>query len=269
MKNFFDKFGEAQKLNLFIGDFVSEITGFPKRSELADMIIFDIKQSAKGYIKNRDSFSDVAQAYLDAVISSKNSLLKQIREIFDMKHYKSVDIYDNIFELDYFKTIMTMNYDIVLEKLYPNYINTITPGRNNFSEEEKINFYKIMGDICNPEDLFITSQDVRKLKVLNFYDGFFEQICTELKSRPTLFLGVELKDPDFIDMLDFIMKKAGKIEQPMYIVSSTSVIDNKVSEVINKYNLKLTVFDEVEFLDGVKNLLQKEDSDKLEKKLVR
>ena len=70
-------------------------------------------------------------------------------------------------------------------------------------------------------------------------------------------------------MLDFIMKKAGKIEQPMYIVSSTSVIDNKVSEVINKYNLKLTVFDEVEFLDGVKNLLQKEDSDKLEKKLVR
>ena len=55
----------------------------------------------------------------------------------------------------------------------------------------------------------------------------------------------------------------------MYIVSSTSVIDNKVSEVINKYNLKLTVFDEVEFLDGVKNLLQKEDSDKLEKKLVR
>ena len=68
-------------------------------------------------------------------------------------------------------------------------------------------------------------------------------------------------------MLDFIMKKAGKIEQPMYIVSSTSVIDNKVSEVINKYNLKLTVFDEVEFLDGVKNLLQKEDSDKLEKKV--
>ncbi len=95
------------------------------------------------------------------------------------------------------------------------------------------------------------------------------EICTELKSRPTLFLGVELKDPDFIDMLDFIMKKAGKIEQPMYIVSSTSVIDSKVSEVINRYNLKLTVFDEVEFLDGVKNLLQKEDSDQVEKKLVR
>ena len=233
------------------------------------MIIFDIKQSAKGYIKNRDSFSDVAQAYLDAVISSKNSLLKQIREIFDMKHYKNVDIYDNIFELDYFKTIMTMNYDIVLEKLYPNYINTITPTKNDFSDDEKINFYKIMGNICNPEDLFITSQDVRKLKVLDFYNGFFEQICTELKSRPTLFLGVELKDPDFIDMLDFIMKKAGKIEQPMYIVSSTSVIDNKVSEVINRYNLKLTVFDEIEFLDGVKSLLQKEDSDKIEKKLVR
>ena len=49
------------------------------------------------------------------------------------------------------------------------------------------------------------------------------------------------------------------------LLYTSSVIDNKVSEVINKYNLKLTVFDEVEFLDGVKNLLQKEDSDKLEK----
>lgn len=269
MKDFFDKFGEAQKLNLFIGDLISEITGFPKRVELADTVIFDIRQSAKGYIKNRNSFSDVAQAYLDAVVSSKNSLLKQLKEIFDMKHYNNVDIYNNIFELDYFKTIITMNYDTVLEKLYPNFINKITPTKNSVSEDEKINFYKIMGDISNLEDIFITSQDIRKLKVLDFYNEFFSQICAELKSRPTLFLGVELKDPDFIDMLDFIMKKAGKIDQPMYIVSSTSVIDNKVSEVINKYNLKLTVFDETEFLNGIKDLLKKEPGDEKEKKLVR
>ena len=55
MNNFFDKFEKDQKLNLFIGDFLSKITGYPTRLEMAESILSDIKQSAKGYIRNIDS----------------------------------------------------------------------------------------------------------------------------------------------------------------------------------------------------------------------
>ena len=266
MKNFFDK---EQKLNLFIGDFLSKLTGFPRRLELADMILSDIKQSAKGYIKNRDSFSDVAQAYLDAVVSSKKALLKQIKEIFDIKHLKNVEIYNDIFAADYFQTIITMNYDVVIEKLFSSMITLSTPNEYTISPDNKIRMYKIMGSIFNNEDFFVTSQDVRKLKVLEFYNKFFTELCKELQSRPTIFLGVDLKDPDFIDILDFIMKKAGGLTQPVYVVSSTSVIDSRIADVINRYNIKLTVFNEQEFLEGLRTLNVNEDSDEKEKKLVR
>lgn len=267
MKNFFDKFEKDQKLNLFVGDYLSKLTGFPRRLELADMILSDIKQSAKGYIKNRDSFSDVAQAYLDAVVSSKKTLLKQIREIFDIKHLRNVEIYNDIFAADCFQTMITMNYDVVIEKLFSSSINLSTPAKHTAGM--KIRVYKILGDIYNNEDFFVTSQDIRKLKVLEFYNKFFNELCLELQSRPTIFLGVDLKDPDFTDMLNFIMKRAGELTQPVYVVSSTSVIDTKTADLINKYNIKLTVFNEQEFLEGLKSLKAEEESDEKEKKLVR
>lgn len=269
MKNFFDKFEKDQKMNLFIGDFLSKLTGFPRRIELADMILSDIKQSAKGYIKNRDSFSDVAQAYLDAVVSSKKALLKQIREIFDIKHLKNVEIYNDIFAAGYFKTIITMNYDVVIEKLFSSMVNLSTPATCATAFNDKIRMYKIMGNIYNNEDLFVTSQDVRKLKILEFYNDFFNNLYRELKERPTVFLGVDLKDPDFIDMFDFIMKRAGELTYPVYVVSSTAVIDTKITDIINRYNIKLTVFNEQEFLEGLSSLKDQEDSDEKEKKLVR
>ena len=77
MNNFFDKFEKDQKLNLFIGDFLSKITGYPTRLEMAESILSDIKQSAKGYIRNIDSFAETSQTYFDAVVSSKKGLIKR------------------------------------------------------------------------------------------------------------------------------------------------------------------------------------------------
>ena len=71
MNNFFDKFEKNQKLNLFTGDFLSKITGYPTRLEIAESVLSDIKQSAKGYIKNINSLAETSQIYLDAVINSK------------------------------------------------------------------------------------------------------------------------------------------------------------------------------------------------------
>ena len=261
MNNFFDKFEKDQKLNLFIGDFLSKITGYPTRLEMAESILSDIKQSAKGYIRNIDSFAETSQTYLDAVVSSKKGLIKHIREIFDLKHHRNVEIYRDIFNSGYFESIFTMNYDVVIERMFASLLSVSTPLKAEKITEGKIRFYKIMGTIYNSEDLFLTSQDIRKLKVLEFYK--------ELISRPTIFLGVDLKNPDFLNMLDFLLSMAKNNEHPVYLVTSTAIIDPKVTDLINKYNIKLTTLSEKELLANLHSVSDIDGDDVLRKKLVR
>lgn len=269
MNNFFDKFEKDQKLNLFTGDFLSKITGYPARLEMAESVLSDIKQSAKGYIRNIHSFAETSQTYLDAVVSSKKGLIKHIREIFDLKHHRNVEIYSDIFNSGYFESIFTMNYDVMIERLFANLVSVSTPLKPAKAVEGKIRFYKIMGTIYNSEDIFLTSQDIRKLKVLEFYKEFFNNLRFELISRPTIFLGVDLKDPDFLNMLDFLLSMTKNNEQPVYLVTSTAIIDPAVADLINKYNIKLTTLSEKELLANLHTVIDADGDDVLRKKLVR
>ena len=269
MNNFFDKFEKDQKLNLFTGDFLSKITGYPTRLEMAESVLSDIKQSAKGYIRNIHSFAETSQTYLDAVVSSKKGLIKHIREIFDLKHHRNVEIYSDIFNSGYFESIFTMNYDVMIERLFANLVSVSTPLKPAKAVEGKIRFYKIMGTIYNSEDIFLTSQDIRKLKVLEFYKEFFNNLRFELISRPTIFLGVDLKDPDFLNMLDFLLSMTKNNEQPVYLVTSTAIIDPVVADLINKYNIKLTTLSEKELLANLHTVIDADGDDVLRKKLVR
>ena len=201
------------------------------------------------------------------MINSKKGLIKHIREIFDLKHHKNVEIYSDIFNSGYFESIFTMNYDVMIEQLFTNLVAVSTPLKPAKSSEGKIRFYKIMGTIYNSEDLFLTSQDIRKLKVLEFYKEFFNNLKSELTSRPTIFLGVDLKDPDFLNMLDFLLSMEKNNEQPVYVVTSTSIIDPKVTDLINKYNIKLTTLSEKELLANLRTGIDGDDV--LKKKLVR
>lgn len=203
------------------------------------------------------------------MVSSKKGLIKHIREIFDLKHHRNVEIYSDIFNSGYFESIFTMNYDVMIERLFANLVSVSTPLKPAKAVEGKIRFYKIMGTIYNSEDIFLTSQDIRKLKVLEFYKEFFNNLRFELISRPTIFLGVDLKDPDFLNMLDFLLSMTKNNEQPVYLVTSTAIIDPAVADLINKYNIKLTTLSEKELLANLHTVIDADGDDVLRKKLVR
>lgn len=182
-----------------------------------------------------------------------------------MKHHRNVEIYSDIFNSGYFESIFTMNYDVMIERLFANLVSVSTPLKPAKAVEGKIRFYKIMGTIYNSEDIFLTSQDIRKLKVLEFYKEFFNNLRFELISRPTIFLGVDLKDPDFLNMLDFLLSMTKNNEQPVYLVTSTAIIDPAVADLINKYNIKLTTLSEKELLANLHTVIDADGDDVLRK----
>ena len=68
-------------------------------------------------------------------------------------------------------------------------------------------------------------------------------------------------------MLDFLLSMEKNNEQPVYVVTSTSIIDPKVTDLINKYNIKLTTLSEKELLANLRTGIDGDDV--LKKKLVR
>lgn len=267
MKSFFDKFEKEQKFNLFTGDFLNKLSGYPTRSDISEAILSEIKSSVKNYIKDMNSFSDIVQAYLDAVVDTKKNLVKQIKENFEYRYNTNLNIYSDIINSKHFETIFTMNFDNILENNFPNQLEKITPCKIERVSEGKIGYYKFLGDISNVGTVFISSQDLRKLKTLEFYSGFFKQVREQFTLRPTLFLGVNLEDSDLLNLLDFILAPI-KEAVGIYMVTSTTIISSKSADLIGKYNIKLITSDTKDFIDYFKEISKSEDKELLEKKFV-
>lgn len=267
MKSFFDKFEKEQKFNLFIGDFLNKISGYPTRVDISEAILSEIKSSAKNYIKDLNSFSDIVQAYLDAVIDTKKNLVKQIKENFEYRYNTNLEVYNNIINSRYFDTVFTLNFDTILESNFSSIVNKITPYEIKENTEEKINYYKFFGDITNVGTVFISSQDIRKLKTLEFYNPFFKKVREEFKTKPTLFLGVNLEDSDLLNTLDFVLSPIKDL-QNIYMVASTTIISTKATDFINKYNIKLITSDTIEFINYFKEISESENTILPEKKFV-
>lgn len=268
MKVFFEKFDKEQKLNLFVGDFLNKLSGYPTRVDISEAILSEIKQSAKNYIKDMNSFSDIVQAYLDAVVDTKKNLVRQIKENFEHRYNTNVEIYGDILNTGYFTKVFTINFDNIIEEHFADKIEKITPfGMKKNEEIKEIKYYKIFGDINSVGTVFISSQDIRKLKTLDFYKEFFKEIREEFKARPTVFLGVNLEDSDLLGMLDYILSPLETYEQ-IYMVTYTSIISSKTAELISKYNIKLITSGTKEFLQYFKELNEEKKEVVSEKKFV-
>ncbi len=267
MKNFFEKFEKEQKFNLFTGDFLNKLSGYPSKIDISEAILSELKQSAKRYIKDMNSFSDIVQAYLDAVVDTKKNLIKQIRENFEYRYNVNVDIYSDIINSKLFEVIFTNNFDTIVENHFGDFITKVTPIECKERKENSILYYKLLGDITSISTVFISSQDIRKLKSLEFYHEFFTKVREEFKRRPTIFLGVDLEDSDMLNMLSFILEPLSDIK-PIYMVTQTSIISNRSAELIGKYNIKLITSSTKDFLEYFRELTLKDTRSLPEKKFV-
>ncbi|MGY0395298.1 MULTISPECIES: SIR2 family protein [unclassified Fusobacterium] len=267
MKNFFEKFEKDQKFNLFTGDFLNKLTGYPSKADISEAILSELQQSTKRYIKDMNSFSDIVQAYLDAVIDTKKNLVKQIKENFEHRYSVNIDIYSNIINSGLFENIFTNNFDNIIETNFCDSITKITPTNIQKRKENTIGYYKFLGDMSSVSTFFISSQDIRKLKTLEFYSEFFKRVREEIKSRPTIFLGIDLEDSDMMNMLSFILEPLKEF-QPIYMITNTSIISSKSADLIGKYNIKLITSSTKDFLDYFSEISQKEERILPEKKFV-
>ena len=270
--SFFDKLKGEKKINLFLGDFIGRLIGYPTRAELCKILTKEMKEGVKSYIKHDSSLFQISQAYLDAVVDSRTNLLNKLKGFYEYKKIRS-DFYDTILNSGKINSILTVNFDTSLEDFYSDRISKVIPYMDEIQEkQERVPVYKVLGDFCNLERVCVSNQDFRKLSVLPFYEKFWNKVREEMVQYPTVFLGTDLDDPDFLNVLTKIAHK-NELNN-MYMITSSSVLTPNVSEMLNTYGIKILKEDEMQFLRELKGREQEfvetpEEEVVLEKKMYR
>lgn len=264
--SFFNKFNDTDKINLFLGDFLVRNAGYPTRRELAKLLMKDMKENIKGYIRDENSLFQVSQVYLDGVVSSRSSLLKKIKNLYETNR-ETAEVLNIFSESNKINAVFSTDYDIVLDDINCNKVVKILPTDEEFTiaSNGEVKHYKILGDVNRHEKIFVSIQDFRKLKVLDFYQNFFKNIKEDMENYPTLILGLDLNNSDFIDMLEVVLTGVNP-KDVIYAVSNSNVLKTKTIERLNELGIKLLPHSEEEFFKELKGYLSSAQLDESELK---
>jgi len=101
----------------------------------------------------------------------------------------------------------------------------------------------------------LSSQDIKRIKMLGFYAKFWEKLRIEFNKRATIILGTNLEDKEFLDILDFIMSKTDRL-QTTYLYINDEIdkymADKNITNFINKYSIEIIKGEAKDFIPNLK-----------------
>ena len=215
------KLVRKEKVSLFIGSGFSLEAGAPSVSKLCDAILSQIDDKDQRNNHRSDSLKDLSNYYVEEICSgSRNSLIELLQKEFQFSPSK-MDDHISLSRIPHFHTIITTNYDSLLEDSYSrSECHVIRTDKDcAYIDQNVVNIFKIHGDFINQDNVVITSKD---------YDSFFNdkpnpQLWTEIQhhflTENILFIGYSLKDDNIIDIINNISTSVGRNMKEMFLIA--------------------------------------------------
>ncbi len=227
--------GEA---SLFLGAGMSRNSGFPSWKELFSSCAKELDLS----LENENDLYAIAQFYVNKYNDS--ALRKKISEITN-RNAKASKPLRGLLNMG-FSSIWTTNYDKLIEqglaKLNINHNVIIRDSElSNVDMHERVNVYKLNGDIHDLENAIITKSDYESYK--NKHRLFQTFLKKELISNTFLFVGYSFTDDAVISCLNDInqyLGKTGNCHYALMIVNNKTVLRDKyfAEDLYKRYGVK-------------------------------
>ncbi|HEY9029772.1 MAG TPA: SIR2 family protein [Kangiella sp.] len=235
---------------LFVGSGASVSGGLPTWKELICWIMsYTLSQGgdvegARNYLKS-GSVEDLIKA-TDHLIHALEQAGKSLTDFFnnyeDCKKFinaEPTDIHQLISNLPT-RSIITPNYDLLLEKAYRYSLKVVHNGDNEHISamlRGKFNGYifKYHGCITNPEQIVLDSSHYRKQ--IQSFSSTLDSLKSLMQTRNIVFIGFGLDDPDFKFVRDKVIDLYGSSSLELWAFARNCEAD--VGLFKNKYGIKL------------------------------
>lgn len=139
--------------------------------------------------------------------------------------------YDNLIELSLAKWDSSKKYSIINNKQQLKIADIIQSQANNI-------LFKIHGDVNEPESIILGKEDYRKFQPEGELSYVLESLKILMLTRPVIYLGFGLKDPDFLFLRDSIFNTFKNSNIGHYAIMPDILLD-EVRFYKENYNIEL------------------------------
>jgi len=226
-----------RRVVLWVGSGFSHYAGYPTGTELAEIIKSHASDTEIQYLEKVHRLDEVAQEFV-SLKGSRDELLEILQDTFK-KDPTSTEYHAMIALLPHFKQIITTNYDTLFEQVYGTGINVIATDEQirRAVARNKVNLFKIHGDIGQPDTILITTDDY-----VDFFsderNGLLWNEIRSITSKYTiLFIGYSLGDINVKYILKGIFSKLNVEDVKIYLIAP-GIPKHTQDEWREKYGLK-------------------------------
>ncbi|RHJ76378.1 SIR2 family protein [Parabacteroides sp. AM08-6] len=233
---------------LFVGAGCSMTAGFPSGREFAQNLFDELKENERQGMQNGLLLPDMAEEFEKR--RNRNSLIQMVLKRFD--HTSAyMDFHSKLGAIPYFKTIITTNYDRLIETGYGSDECQVLHNDSDctYLDSNKVHVFKIHGDVTDKERIIVTRGDYNRKTFANDVScpQLWGIVKAEMVQKNIIFLGYSMGDGNIEEILDNIQKCVGEHQKEMFLLAPGW--SNYDQAALMKRGIRYYDIDCIEFID--------------------
>ncbi|WP_440954512.1 SIR2 family protein [Methanosarcina sp. Mfa9] len=239
---------------LWVGSGFSKLAGYPSGSELARIIKNKLRRNEKQYVKNRFNLDDVTEEFVQ--IRSREELISILNEVFK-KEPTNLMLHEMVSKIPQIQTIITTNYDKSFELAYGTDIFTILNDKDvPTSVGNKVNLYKIHGDIDVPDSIIITKKDYSDYYKEQKENLLWNEIRSLVSKYSILFIGYSFEDSNIKSVFEDVLERLGESHKDYYLITR-DLPDHKRCHLSDKYSIRYIKMSAEDAISNIRKEVEK------------
>jgi len=225
----------SEEVIIWAGAGLSRYAGFPSGEKLGNILYDSLSESEQKQINPNLLLPDLAEEFYRIKGHNKNSLIRILKKHFIDYVPTSTTYHDKLATIPHFKTIITTNYDKLIENAYGHKGQLLLePKHVPYLEQNKMNIFKVHGDLSEPDSIILTRTDYNNF-FKNGYenDVYWNVIKERISTKNVLFIGYNLEDPNVSVIFDRISDVLGQHRKECFFVSP-DLPQLKINDLVKK-----------------------------------
>lgn len=204
-----------ERVVLFLGSGFSADAGAPRSSDICNALLSHLTDEEKKSL-NGNQLDYVANEFEQ--MQGRDTLMQVLKKAFT---FQTKNLYNQhaLTQIPHFHTIITTNYDTLLEDTYGNDCVVVRSAQDCTDlPNDKVKIYKIHGDFGNTNDMVVTSDDYIRYFTQNRDNSLWKHIQSLLLTKDVLFIGYSLEDKNLYEILKNIQSDTNRCKENNYLI---------------------------------------------------